>query len=132
MKIKMDFVSNSSSTSFVYIASDMISEEDFFDAIGVKKDSPLASFFSSMYYQLLSKIQRGEKIRTIGDVEALVDDQDFTPEVLQRMKDAVKSGKMVVSGSLSSESDFAEGILCTEIFEIDSDKYFLNAFSNYW
>jgi len=33
---------------------------------------------------------------------------------------------------LSSEECLAESVLCMEIFEIESERFFLNAYDNYW
>lgn len=132
MKIKMDFVSNSSSTSFVYIAKEMMTKEDFFSAAGVSTDSPVAALFEDMFYQLKSRIERGETLQSVDEVNALEDEGDFIPEVLDRMRRAIQQGETVTTGRLSSEADLAESILCMEIFEIESERFFINAYANYW
>lgn len=132
MKIKMDFVSNSSSTSFVYISKEMLSKEDFFAAAGVSSDSPVASLFESMFYQLKSSIERGNTLQSVEDVDALAHQHSFTLEVLEQMREAIKQGQTVTTGRLSSEECLAESILCTEIFEIESEGFYINAYDNYW
>ena len=132
MKIKIDFVSNSSSTSFVYIAEDMLTRDDFFDAVGVSKTSPTAPLFDQMFQQLKYNIERGDRLRSVKEVDALEGDREFTPEVLARMRAALGEGKIVATGHLSSEDGLAEGVLCTEIFEIVSERFFINAYDNYW
>ncbi|MBY5651783.1 hypothetical protein [Rhizobium leguminosarum] len=132
MKIKMDFVSNSSSTSFVYISKEMLSKEAFLGAAGVSPDSPVASLFESMFYQLKSSIESGDILLSIEDVDALADRHDFTSEVLDRMRDAIKQGLTVTTGHLSSDECLAETVLCTEIFEIESERFYINAYDNYW
>jgi hypothetical protein len=132
MKIKMDFVSNSSSTSFVYIAKDMISKEDFLYAAGVSSDSPVAWLFEDMFAQLKSSIERGETLHSVEEVDALEGKHDFTPEVLDRMRKALKEGLTVTTGTLSSEECLAESVLCMEIFEIESERFYVNAYDNYW
>ncbi|WP_429817266.1 hypothetical protein [Ensifer sp. B1-9] len=132
MKIKMDFVSNSSSTSFVYISKEMLSKEDFFGAAGVSPDSPVASLFESMFYQLKSSIEGGKTLQSLEDVDALAGGDEFTTEVLERMRDAIKQGKTVTTGHLSSDECLAETLLCTEIFEIESERFYINAYDNYW
>lgn len=132
MKIKMDFVSNSSSTSFVYIAREMITKEDFLNAAGVSTDSPVAPLFEDMFYHLKSSIERGQALRSAAEVDALEGDHDFTPEVLDRMRKAIQQGQMVTTGLLSSEQSLAESVLCMEIFEIESERFFINAYDNYW
>jgi hypothetical protein len=132
MKVKIDFVSNSSSTSFVYIAQDMLTKDDFFDAVGVSASSPAAPLFQEMFEQLKSRIESGDRLTSPEDVDALEGSREFMPEVLTRMKDALEQGKTVTTGYLSSEDGMAESVLCTEILEIDSERFFINAYDNYW
>jgi hypothetical protein len=128
----MDFVSNSSSTSFVYIAKEMMTKEDFFDAAGVSADSPVGPIFEDMFYQLRSRIEHGDTLQSVDEVNALEGDHGFIPEVLDRMREAIRRGETVTTGYLSSESDIAESVLCMEIFEIESERFFINAYANYW
>lgn len=132
MKIKMDFVSNSSSTSFVYIAKDMLSKEDFFHAAGVNLDSPVAGLFADMFGQLKTSIERGEALHSVEEVDAFIGKHEFTPEVLDRMRKALEQGLIVTTGTLSSEQCLAEIVLCMEIFEIESERFYINAYDNYW
>jgi len=132
VKIKMDFVSNSSSTSFVYISKEILSMQDFFDAAGVEPDSPVASLFESMFYQLKTSIERGTILQSGEDVDALTGRGEFTTEVLERMREAIKKGQTVTTGHLSSDECLAETVLCTEIFEIKSERFYINAYDNYW
>lgn len=132
MKIKMDFVSNSSSTSFVYIAKEMLSKADFLDAAGIQADSPVAPLFEDMFFKLKSRIEQGTTLSRVEDIDNLEDKQAFTPDVIDRMKKAVEEGLMVTTSHLSSEEDLAESVLCMEIFEIESERFFINAYDNYW
>lgn len=132
MKIKMDFVSNSSSTSFVYIAREMLSRDDFLAAAGVDPESPVAPLFKSMFAELKTQIDRGTVLTRVEEVDTLESRQQYTPEVLDRMKRGIADGETVTVGYLSSENNLAEMTLCTEIFEIESERFFINAYDNYW
>jgi hypothetical protein len=132
MKVKMDFVSNSSSTSFVYIAREMLSKQDFMAAVGVAPGSPVASLFEEMFQQLKEQIERGDTLTTVEDIDRLEDRERYTIDVLDRMKMALEKGQTVTIGSFSSEVNLAEITLCTEIFEIESERFFINAYENYW
>jgi len=132
MKIKVDFVSNSSSTSFVYIAREMLSKEDFMAAAGVSPDSPVASLFEDMFRQLKENIEQGETLTSVDDIDSLKSRERFTSEILDRMKTALQQGQTVTIGSFSSEENLAECTLCTEIFEIETERFFINAYENYW
>jgi hypothetical protein len=132
MKIKVDFVSNSSSTSFVYISRDMLSKQDFMTVVGVSADSPVASLFEEMFHELKERIERGETLTSVEDIDSLDNRERFTSEVIDRMKKALEQGQTITIGSFSSENNLAEMILCTEIFEIESERFFINAYENYW
>ena len=132
MKVKLDFVSNSSSTSFVYISDEELSKEAFMEAAGVDPNSPVAVLFSQMHTELCHGMAYGEVLSSEKEVDAVVGRRDFTPEVIDKMRVSVNEGKKVVIGTLSSDGPLAESLLCMEIFEIKSDRFFLNAYDNYW
>ena len=132
MKLKLDFVSNSSSTSFVYISDHELTEEAFLKAAGVDPSGPVSDLFVQMHRELINGLRNGTSVETKGQAEALAGTHEFTPDVIQKMIDAVDEGKLVLTGSLSSEAEFAEALLCVEMFEVDSDDFYINAFNNYW
>lgn len=133
MKIKFDFVSNSSSTSFVYISDEELSEEVFLEAAGVDGDGPVGDLFRQMYSEISAAIRRyGKQVATKEAAESLSETHEFTPEVIEKMKDAIEQGKNVVTSTLSSDGPLAESLLCMAMFEIESDHFYINAYNNYW
>lgn len=133
MKLKLDFVSNSSSTSFVYIADEELNEEAFLEAAGVDGDGPVGDLFREMYSEINNALlSYGKEIRTKEDVEHVAGSHEFTPEVIERMKIAIEQGRNVVTSTLSSDGPLAESLLCMAIFEIESDHFYINAYNNYW
>jgi len=133
MKIKYDFVSNSSSTSFVYISDAELSEEDFLKAAGVNGDGPVADLFRQMHSEISTAIRHyGKQITTKEAADSFAGSYTFTPEVIEKMKDAIEQGKNVVTSRLSSDGPLAESILCMAMFEIESDSFYINAYNNYW
>ena len=133
MKIKLDFVSNSSSTSFVYISDEELSEDVFLEAAGVDREGPVGDLFCQMYCEVSTAIQGyGKQITTKEAAEDLAGSHKFTPEVVEKMKDAIDQGKSVVTSSLDSDGPLAESLLCMAMFEIESDRFYINAYNNYW
>ena len=132
MKIKMDFISNSSSTSFIYISSGKFNENSFYNAVGISKDSPIFNLFERMYHVLHDSIKNGKKVNYKSQ---LIQDEKypkFTPEVIDRAIRALSKGENVVIGRLDSDGDVEESFLCMDIFEIESDDFYINGFDNYW
>lgn len=133
MKIKLDFVSNSSSTSFVYISDKELSEDAFLKAAGVDGDGPLGDLFRQMHSEISTSIRhRGKQIMTKEDADSFAGSYEFTPEVIEKMKDAIEKGKNVITSKLDSDGSFAESLLCLTVFEIESDHFYINAYNNIW
>lgn len=132
MKIRLDFVSNSSSTSFVYISDAELTEEAFLEAAGVERDGPVGELFSQMHGEIAYAMRRGARVESDEAADELANSHEYTPEVIQKMKDAVGQGKDVLTGTLSSDGPLAESLLCMAMFEIESDKFYINAYNNYW
>lgn len=133
MKIKFDFVSNSSSTSFVYISDEELSEAAFLEAAGVDGDGPVGDLFRQMYSEISTAIwHNGTQVTTKETADSLAGTHEFTPEVIEKMKEAIDQGKNVVTSSLSSDGPLAESLLCVAMFEIESDRFYINAYNNCW
>ncbi len=133
MKIKFDFVTNSSSTSFVYISDEELSEEVFLKAAGVEADSPVGDLFRQMHSEISTAIRHyGKQITTKEAADSLAGSHEFTPEVVEKMKEAIEQGKNVVTSELSSDGPLAESLLCMTMFEIESDHFYINAYNNFW
>lgn len=133
MKVKFDFVSNSSSTSFVYISDEELSEEVFLEAAGVDGDGPVGGLFRQMHSEISTAIRHyGKQVTTKDAADSLAGTHEFTPEVVEKMKDAIEKGKNVVTSKLDSDGPLAESLLCMAMFEIESDRFYINAYNNYW
>lgn len=133
MKIKLDFVSNSSSTSFVYISDEELSEDVFLEAAGVDGDGPVGDLFRQLYSEIINAIRHyGKQVTTKEAADSFVGSHEFTPEVVEKMKDAIEQGKQVITSTLSSDGPLAESLLCMAMFEIESDRFYINAYNNYW
>ena len=133
MKVKLDFITNSSSTSFVYISDEELSEEAFLEAAGVNGDGPIGDLFRQMHSEISNAIrQYGKQVITKEAADSLAGTHEFTPEVIEKMKDAIEKGRNVITSKLDSDGSLAESLLCMAIFEIESDRFYINAYNNFW
>lgn len=136
MKIKTDFVTNSSSTSFLIITEGDLTKEELFELVGVTEQSPLAPIFEVLFKRFLENMvpgseYQGRRNNRREDLVTIVRDE-FSEKVASRVAEAQNSGGKVYIGKLSSEYDAIEDLFCCDSFELENKKMYLNALECTW
>ena len=132
MKIKTDYVSNSSSTSFLLIKKGEFTKESFCKAVGISESSPLIQMIYHFFDSLNESIDRREPIENLHELESNRSIPYFPEEAIEKAKNALERGRQIIVGGLSSDGPLSVGFLCVEAFEIDSEDFYLSAVDNYW
>jgi hypothetical protein len=136
MKIRTDFVSNSSSTSFVIISKSEIDESKFLNLMGVTKGSPMESLFTALFNLLqynMFPVKKYFDIYNRGNADWFESlKSKFSEEIAKRITDAEDKGYKVFVGNLDSDEGGIESFFCTDSFEVESEDIYFNALECYW
>lgn len=138
MKIRQDFVTNSSSTSFVISMKKEINEQNFLRAIGADRSSAMKKIFEDLYVAIDKK---KEDINLVinesrcghNAVEDFLKAKSFDDDTINIVKKLLEQGRIVYYGTLGSDGDsVAERYFCTESFLICDDNIYFNGQIKDW
>lgn len=137
MRIRAGFVANSSSTSFLILTHGDLNRADFFELVGVAPDSPVADLFGQLFADLLeSTAHRVDFATTDDEVPAeswfLQHDKRLSLRMIEKLREAKERGLTAYYGWLSSDNDMVETFFCTDSFELENDKMYVNGLECIW
>lgn len=129
MKIKLDYVTNSSSTSYLIICDEDFSEEMFYKELGITGEGPIRDFISYLFREIDEGKEEYEVyMEKLGARHPF----DFPKSIQDKLDLALSNGSRVYAGSISSEINNQLSYFCTSSFEVETQHIYINYVECFW
>ena len=131
MKIRLGFVTNSSSTNFIIISKEELTKEYLYEKLGFDKNSPLRKDGLELCENILRGLDcfyhdNGKDFYTQTK-------EIFGIKTMEKCKKLLKNKKYhLYYGCTDSETDLLTTLFTTNFFEIEDKDFYLNGTSCIW
>lgn len=130
MKIRDGFVTNSSSTNFIIISKQELTEEFLYKRLGFKANSP----FRSLGLQFCEDIINSASLRAFDIDELNYENikELFGEKTAERYNDLTNKNYKVLVGRTNSDESTFTSFFTYDFFEIDDKDFYINGKDCEW
>ena len=125
MKIRTGFVTNSSSTNFLIVSKEELSQKYLTKKLGFVKNTKFGCLSSDLVINIIDGTKRGPRYRNIDiiDYDAVV--KLFGNEVAERFKQLEAKGFHAYIGYTNSDDDCLSAYMTVDSFVIDKKDFYM-------
>jgi hypothetical protein len=132
MKIRIGYVTNSSSTNFLILSKKELTQEYLFKKLGFKKGSIIEQYALDLCENIINGTYRGLRYFDFEEMNYENVKQVFGEDTAEKYKKYKEKGFHSYMGYTSSDEDTLTSFFTTDTFELEENGIYINGRSCVW
>lgn len=132
MKIRIGYVTNSSSTNFLILSKKELTPEYLFKKLGFKKGSIIEQYALDLCENIINGTYRGLRYFDFEEMNYENVKQVFGEDTAEKYKKYKEKGFHSYMGYTSSDEDTLTSFFTTDTFELEENGIYINGRSCVW